>query len=225
MSSFALKLVACITMFVDHLGLALFDNNRLMRIIGRIAMPIFAFQVGVGFKHTHSKPKYILRMLLCGIVSEIPFLLLLSSANFIPTLIPENISHFSLNICFTFTIALLALFFIEKGKETPVFYIVSIFVALLSIMIPMDYGIFAVLIVILSYFCKDKKWLMVPGMVAIAVAYLLIRKSTLQMYMLFALPFILLYNGKKGKSLKYYFYVFYPLHMLLIALIKIYLLK
>lgn len=225
MSSFALKLVACITMLVDHLGLALFDNNRLMRIIGRIAMPIFAFQVGIGFKYTHSKPKYILRMLLCGIISEIPFLLLLSSANFIPALIPENISYFSLNICFTFTIALLSLFFIEKGKETPVFYIVSIFVALLSIVIPMDYGIFAVLIVILSYFCKDKKWLMVPGMVAIAVAYLLIRNSTLQMYMLLALPFILFYNGQKGKSLKYYFYVFYPLHMLLIALIKIYLLK
>ena len=69
MSSFALKLVACITMFVDHLGLALFDNNRLMRIIGRIAMPIFAFQVGVGFSKTHSKWKYILRMFICFLIN------------------------------------------------------------------------------------------------------------------------------------------------------------
>lgn len=225
MTSFGLKLVACITMLIDHLGLAIFNNNIFMRGIGRIAMPIFAFQVGVGFKHTHSKLKYIFRMLLCGIISEIPFLLLLLSSGIIPSLIPESITYFSLNICFTFAIALTSLYFLEKGKETPIFYIVSIFIVLLSIVIPMDYGIFAVLLVILSYFAKDKKIILTLGTILIAIVYFLIRNNALQLYMLLALPFILLYNNQKGKSLKYYFYAFYPLHMLLIALVKIYLLK
>lgn len=225
MSSFALKLVACITMFVDHLGLALFDNNRLMRIIGRIAMPIFAFQVGVGFSKTHSKWKYILRMFICFLISEVPFLMLLSSGGIAISSRYGELSLYYLNICFTFLLALIALYFIELGKKNFVFFICAIFAVLPSFILHMDYGIYAIAIVIASYFLQNYKLAFSACFVVISAIYHFVNNSPMQLFMLLALPFILLYNGKKGKSLKYYFYVFYPLHMLLIALIKIYLLK
>lgn len=182
-------------------------------------MPIFAFQIGVGFKKTSSKIKYFSRMFLLGLISEIPFLLMLSAANFIPALIPENITYFSLNICFTFSIALATLYFIELGKKNPFFYVVSLFLALLSLVVPMDYGIWAVLIVILSYFYSDKKVFFCIGALVITGLYYFLKAQTIQIYMLLALPFIFFYNKTKGKPAKYLFYIFYPLHMLIIALL------
>lgn len=183
-------------------------------------MPIFAFQIGIGFKKTSSKPKYIFRMFLCAILSELPFLLMLSSANYIPSLKIENISYFSLNICFTFLIGLIALYFIEIGKKNPIFYVVSLFLLLISYVIPMDYGLLAVLLVILSYFFSDKKILFCCCTALASLLYFVINQNTLQLFMLFALLFICLYNGKKGKSFKYFFYIFYPLHMLILAMLN-----
>ena len=57
MSSFALKFLAIVLMTIDHVGLLLFPTHRILRAIGRLAFPIFAFQIGVGFKHTHCKEK------------------------------------------------------------------------------------------------------------------------------------------------------------------------
>lgn len=213
MSSFLLKIVAIITMTIDHAGFLFFNNNFILRILGRIAMPIFAFQIGIGFKNTHSKEKYILRMFLTALISEIPFMLMITSGNYI---------YASHNICFTFTLALATLYLIELGKENKLFIFASIVPILISLLIPLDYGIWAILLVLLFYFFSEKKLIYTFGMIIIALSYYFINNSTLQVYMLLSLPFLYLYNGKKGKSLKYLFYVFYPLHMLILALIKIY---
>lgn len=117
MSSFLLKIIAVITMSIDHLGLILFNNNLIMRIIGRIAMPIFAFQIAIGFKHTRSKGKYLLRILALAIISEVPFNLMLHFSNY---------STNSLNICFTFTLALITLYLIDLSKKNKLFIITSI---------------------------------------------------------------------------------------------------
>ena len=185
-------------------------------------MPIFAFQIGVGFKKTHSKVKYIFRMFISAFISEIPFLMFLNSAYLAHN--PFNIlklPSLSLNICFTFALALSALYFIDLGKKNFIYYILASLPILFSLVIPMDYGIYCVLLVIISYFFQDKKILLSIGTVIIAVLYATIKNVNLQLYMLLALPFLLLYNGKKGKSFKYWFYAFYPIHMLIIALIKI----
>lgn len=223
MSSFLLKIIACISMLIDHIGLVFFPTDMIFRIIGRIAMPIFSFQVGIGFKKTRSKLKYILRMLICAIISQIPFLLM-ANHNRILALTSVNFSAFSylsLNICFTFLIALLILYFFEIGKKQPFLYVVPIFLLLFSIFIPMDYGILAVSLVILSYFLHNKKIFYTIGVLVITLIHWCIKNVWVQVFMLLSLPFLWLFNGKKGKSLKYYFYVFYPLHMLIIVLIKL----
>ena len=73
MSSFTLKILAIIFMTIDHIGFILFPKIDILRVIGRIAFPIFAFQVGISFENTKNKEKYILRMLIFTIISQIPF--------------------------------------------------------------------------------------------------------------------------------------------------------
>lgn len=214
MSSFLLKIVAIITMTIDHVAVVFFNKNLILRKIGRIAMPIFAFQVGVGFQKTSAKLKYILRMFLVAIISELPFLFMLKTA---------NINKFSLNICFTFTFALLILYLLELAKKNKLFYVISLFPIILSFLLPMDYGIYGVALVILSYYFQNKKFLLSYGIISTAIIYYLVENNTIQLYMLLVLPFLWLYNGKKGKNLKYFFYAFYPLHMLLLSWIHFYL--
>lgn len=214
MTSFLLKIVAIITMAIDHAGFILFSNNLIFRIIGRIAMPIFSFQIAIGFQKTRSKTKYIFRMFITALLSEIPLMLMLSSANY---------AHSTLNICFTFTFALAALYFIELAKKNKFFILISLFITLATLYIPMDYGIYVLLIVLFFYFFNNKKLIYTLGMIFITIIYCVSKNNFVQPYMLLSLPLLYLYNGKKGPSLKYYFYTFYPLHMLIIALIKFYL--
>ena len=78
MNGQSLKLIAMLTMVIDHIGLALFPNEMIWRYIGRIAFPIFAFLIVEGFVHTSDFKKYIGRILVFAIISEIPFNLLVS---------------------------------------------------------------------------------------------------------------------------------------------------
>lgn len=79
MSSFALKILALITMTIDHIGFAILPQVSILRMIGRLSFPIFAFQISVGYKNTQSKEKYIFRMLLFTLVSQIPYQLIIQS--------------------------------------------------------------------------------------------------------------------------------------------------
>ena len=214
MSSFILKLFAIITMTIDHIGILFFPTNQIFRIIGRMSMPLFAFQVGVGLKKTSSKNKYILRMFFIALISQLPFCFMLKLCNYTIN---------SLNICFTFTISLLVLYFLELGKRHKLYYVASIILILCSAFISMDYGIYCVFLVITSYWFQDNKIMLTYSLLSAALIYYIIENNTIQLYMLLTLPLLWLYNGKKGKNLKYFFYLFYPLHMLIISLIKYYL--
>ncbi len=217
MSSFLLKIIACFTMLIDHIGYVFFPTATYLRIIGRIAMPIFAFQIGIGFKKTRCKYKYILRMFICALISEIPFLLMLNANSF------PNLSNLTLNICFTFTIALLILYFLEESKKSPILFLPVLFLILISCIVPMDYSIYAVALVVIFYLFQDKKIIYSILFLIVALAYYFIKSSLIQPFMLLALPFIWLYNGQKGKSFKYYFYAFYPMHMLIFFILNLFL--
>lgn len=210
MSSFALKILAIIFMTVDHVGLLLFPSVRILRAIGRLAFPIFAFQIGVGFKHTHSKEKYILRMILFTLISQYPFALFLKAVNIAPIL----------NIGATFTLALLALYSIDKFKKSWIKYPILIIIACIANYVPMDYGLFGVLTVISLYFLDYNKVIGMSSFFSIVLIHCAISKSIFSLPALLALFPILLYNGKKGPNIKYLFYVFYPLHMLILLVIK-----
>ncbi len=211
-----LKLIAMITMLLDHVGDSFYPGNTWMRAIGRMAMPIFAFCVSEGFRYTHSRKNYLLRMLFFGVISEIPFDLVTSG---------KILEFGHQNILFTFSWAILGLIFCDhllSGERT---FVKSLEAAALLVAFPvvsvflnLDYSILAVALISVFYLLGDKA-LAVRNTVAAAV-HAAICNLGIQWFGLLGFLPIYMYNGKRGKGLKWLFYYFYPSHLLLIFLIK-----
>ena len=226
LSSTALKLIAITTMFIDHIGAVLIEGGILnggmtlslsdlesfssgsvwwktdliLRLIGRIAFPIFAFLLVEGFLHTRDIKKYGTRLLLFGFLSELPFDLAVYHTPF----------YFGYqNVFFTLFFALLALAGIRKWevdkslwKQIAAVVLCCLGASLLS----SDYGAFGVVFVVLLYVTRRN-----PRMQTITGSLAVIWELTA---CLAFIP-IRMYNGTKGKgNFKYLFYAFYPLHLL-----------
>ncbi len=200
MTSFLLKLVALITMTIDHIGMFIFPGNPIFRIIGRIAFPIFAFLIVEGYKHTKSFPKYVTRILVLGVISQILFFIFLKET--------------TLNILFTLGIALLALKSFEK-KE----YIITLLLIYLSIIC--DYPLYGIILILLFYILRNNFLYTSLSFLFLNFIFINILKLfyPIQYYSLLSLIFIYFYNGKEGKKIKPLFYIYYPVHYLLLGLI------
>ena len=239
-----LKWVAVVTMLIDHFGAILvyayylqlyrgwssdtsqvYDFYMLLRTIGRIAFPIFCFVLVEGFVHTHSKPKYALRLLLFAIVSEIPYDFALHNANFSYTS--------QLNIMFTLLLAFCALWLADEiGKAlklpawgTTLLTVVTVAgaAALASGPLDVSYHAYGIILIGVLYIARSHRWLQFILGCAAAYWYCLQNGSMLQMYSAIGLACIVLYNGKRGRGMKYFFYLFYPLHLLVLGLLKMWL--
>ena len=213
LSNFDLKILAIITMTIDHIGAIIYPNIDAFRIIGRISFPIFCFLLVEGFKHTHNRFRYFIRLLLFAIITQ--------------PIYDYSFNNHELNILFTFSLSFLLLSSIEfikkiinkynKGIENYLYKTISylliyIIFLILSIILNVDYqalGISLVLIIYLS-----------PNILLSLLLYLIIAitldVNNIQLYSLIAFIFIYFYNGKKGKNIKYFFYLYYPLHLLLL---------
>ena len=211
----ALKLIAMVSMVFDHVGDNFFPDAVWMRVIGRIAMPIFAFCLAEGYLHTRDRKKYLLRMGLFALVSEVPFDLVTSG---------KLLEFGHQNIMFTFFWAILGLLCYEILREKlPRAGKVLGPVALLaflgsSLLLGLDYNMLAVGLIYL--------WVLLRKLAPLwrnlaAMAYhALLRNVGIYWFGLLGFLPIFLYNGKKGKGFKWLFYVFYPGHLLLIWLIR-----
>lgn len=203
MNSFKLKVLACILMFIDHLGAIIFINNDYLRIIGRLSFPIFAFMIVEGYFNSKDIKKYFIRLGLFAIVPQIPYTIAFGPG--------------TLNIFFTLFIGLLAIFLEEKIANRFLKYLVVILLVIFAQVIEVDYGFYGVLLIyIFKIFRNNFK--------ALFFAFLLLNLSVLnlysfQYYSIFSLIFIRFYNGQLGLRnlwVKYGFYLFYPLHILAI---------
>ncbi len=215
-----LKLIAMISMVFDHVGDLFFPELLWPRAIGRLAMPIFAFCIAEGYAHTRDKRKYLLRMGIFALVSEIPFDLAFEGK--------IGLGH--QNIMLTFFLSILALMLYDairgsdgEGGKKPVGRILLgllavLTMAALAFVLRADYTIFAVISVFLFYVLREKHPLLRRG---VGVGFLALTR-TVGYYSatVFSLIPLLLYNGKKGRGLKWLFYAFYPGHLLLLWLLK-----
>ena len=217
-----LKILAMISMVLDHVGDLFFPGGTWLRAAGRLAMPIFAFCIAEGYAHTRDRKKYLLRMGLFALISEIPFDLAFESR--------IGLSH--QNIMLSFFLSILALMLYDRirgGKEAEgaqipawktVLGVLAVgAVAALALLLKADYTIFAVISVFLFYVLRQKHPLLRSG---VGVAFLALTR-TVGYYSATGLSFLplALYNGKKGKGLKWLFYLFYPGHLLLLAGLKL----
>lgn len=211
-----LKLIAMVSMVFDHVGDNFFPDQVWMRVIGRIAMPIFAFCIAEGFSHTRDRKKYLLRMGVFAVLSELPFDLLTEGK--------PGFQH--QNVMCTFFLAILALtawdYFTDE-KRSPGRIALGVCAVLgfmaAALLLRTDYYLYGVGLVFLFYVLRRKAlWLRA----SLGMAYhLLLRNVGIYIFGLLGFLPLFFYNGKKGRGLKWLFYAFYPGHLLLLWLLKL----
>lgn len=235
LSGFALKRLAVLSMIIDHIGSLLLramlepykvdgvlmvnrdsptalwhimEAREVCEILGSVAFPIFCFLIVEGFLHTRNRVGYGLRMALFALLSEIPF----------------DLAHFHTplslrlqNVMFTLAVGILTLLLISRAEErwrgapvlrwTAVALLTAAGMAL-ALLARGEYVFLGVLSAVLVYLLRDWGRLRMAGLAPLLVV---------SPWVLLALPFLLLYNGERGRGSKWFFYVFYPAHFLLFA--------
>ncbi len=228
MSSYTLKLIALIIMVIDHIGhfFPYIDGMVYMRIIGRLAMPVFFYMLVEGYVHTKDLEQYKMRLLLFSIIMFSGNLLILSLIEFldIDIYLGYTMSPLSPNIFLSMFLGLNIIENLEKivKKDYDFKNIIKLFLAMfLSIFTEASY--YGILMCIVFFVFRDdkvkKSILYVVGSLIICFLY----QNYIQIFMVFAIFLILLYNGQKGKkAMKYFFYVFYMAHIWIFSLLSIF---
>lgn len=221
-SGSVLKLIAVITMLIDHIAAAilvrhfyatndwsLYNVYYAMRMIGRIAFPIYCFMLVEGLERTRNRRKYLTRMVGFAVISEIPFDLAFSSQVL-------ELGH--QNVFFTLSIALAAMVVTEEIVHriaNPIWQSVgSVLTAVaaiaLAFVMQTDYSGYGVVCILLMYYLRQNR---LAELIAGYVAFLLLLGEVTAI-----VAFILLffYRGKKGFSCKTFFYGFYPVHLVVL---------
>ena len=198
---FTLKIIAIITMFLDHYY-RIIGGPEWLSMLGRLAFPIFAFSISEGYSHTKNVNKYLMRLLNFAIIIQLP--------NFL------GFQEYPLNIFFTLALGLFCLEILDNNKiNIVVRYIVVLYLCFLAEKTGLDYGAYGVILIILFNKLRNNKLYIFIAFLALNLVILKIGNlSEMQMYSVFSLVPIFLYNGKKGYGMKYFFYLFYPLHFI-----------
>ena len=224
LSNFDLKLIAIITMTIDHIGVVFgtpFYN--FLRAVGRISFPIFAFLLTEGYVHTKSFSKYFLRLLVLALISEIIY-----DYVFFGSFICLGAN----NIFFTLALGLLTLFLLDKSRclikkyfkdkvdlfiILPITYLlIVVIMGLIGEFLNFSYGMLGILVISFFYLFKDSFPLVV---ISVSLSTLILGEG-MQYFSLFSLILIYFYNQKLGMKCKLFFYLYYPLHILVLGFIK-----
>ncbi len=227
----ALKLIACISMLIDHMGLILFPEYSIFRILGRIAFPLFAFMIAEGCRYTKNKLKHFLMIFGLGILCQLVYIV---------SDYRSGISYMNVLITFSFSIGVIyalqllkAQIFSKKARALPIIGAAVLFVGAVvstyafNAVIELDYGFTgAMLPVFASAFMFDPKSEHIVKKkldkniihvicLAVGLVFLFIESiNPLKYYAVIALIPLLFYSGRRGKlNTKYFFYIFYPLHI------------
>lgn len=206
LNGFVLKCIAMCCMLIDHMGAVLFPQYRILRVIGRLAFPIYCFLLVEGAMHTKDIRKYELRLLGFALVSEIPFDLAFR----------RGIDWSHQNVFFTLLLGIIAIDLANHFKsKVSIVLIFPIMFAAAEFM-NTDYGGKGIVFILCYYLLYERK---VIKQLMFAFGNILLYGLGIQIYACLAVIPMLLYNGKRGPSLKYFFYAFYPLHLFILYLI------
>ena len=212
-----LKLIACVTMLLDHIG-AVLTGNLLLRLIGRISFPIFCFLLVQGIRHTHNPKKYLFRLGIFAALSELPYDLMCYG----------KFTMAGQSVMLTLLLGAVMLLLFDRYQK-PVFRVVCLLaLGVLAHILRCDYGYRGILLIALFYL-TDRPLVQLVGMVfislissgAVQIFGVLI---PVQLFGIFALIPICLYTGQKRiyhPLVQWLFYIFYPAHMLVLFVMKI----
>lgn len=221
LDSFRLKLIAMVTMVIDHVGYVFYPELGWMRLIGRMAFPIYCFLLVEGFYHTSNVKKYMGRLAVFAILSEFPFDLMANAGG----------DYFAgQNIFFTLLLGLMAIYFIDEFEKmyrmsyfskTMFNVLIAIVFSSIAMLLKTDYSALGVFYIVIFYLYRGR-----PLFIFLCIEIITIyfyggiygqRQMNSQNFAGFAVLFTALYNGKQGPKIKYVFYAFYPVHLLVIV--------
>lgn len=210
MTSFDLKCIAIVSMLIDHIGAFLFPGEIWMRYVGRLAFPIYCFLIAEGYFHTKDVHRYMSRLLIFSFISEIPY-----------DLARYNVWFYKdhQNVFFTLLLGLICVYALDNFQELWKHVCVFAFIGLIThFIIKPDYGIGGVILIVCFYLFRQNVFMKYLSVSAINILYY----GNIQSFGALALLPIHFYNGKKGPSAKYLFYFFYPVHLVVLYLIRRY---
>lgn len=223
-SASQLKGLAMIFMLIDHTAYIWIEKglfsygwfpgiqnwiriDQVMRNIGRLAFPIFCYFIAEGFCHTRNPWNYLKRLAVFALVSEIPF-----------SLAARNvwIATDYRNVYWTLAFGLLALILYEKTDWNPLIRGLGLWGCfMIPVWLHTDYSCFGVLVIFLLYIFRQKP------LIAYVLAFgVLMLQSTTEIWSCMSFVLLYFYNGTRGKGNKYLFYGFYPVHLLLLVMMK-----
>ena len=214
-----------VSMLIDHIGMYFFPQTDILRIIGRLSYPIFAFMIAEGCKHTRNKLRYFLMVFVLAIIVQVVFYIA-ERELFMCVLV-----SFSLSIPMVYAVDYLkSVICGEKNARrvglAVLFIILSVGAMVgVNLLFEVDYGIMGCCLPVLASILhvpkggneKLKKYDTIWGNVlifSIGCLALALIKGGIQIFSLLSIPLLLLYSGKRGRyNIKYLFYLFYPLHL------------
>ena len=203
-------------MFLDHYQLII-GGSEILRVIGRIAFPIFAFTLSEGYVHTRNLKKYLIRIFSFAVSIQMCFYLF-GYGDII-------------NIFFTLFFGLVAIYILNLKKNWVKEPFMKIIKAILIAIIlyfaqkfQLDYGAYGILLIIIFNVFRNDKLKILMNFLILNVFNMVFPNVfqivDVQIFSLLSLIFIFMYNGKKGRSMKYFFYLFYPVHFFILGVIK-----
>ena len=236
-----LKIIAAITMLIDHIGIILLPEIGVLRIIGRISFPIYAYMIAEGCFYTRNKLRYFACIFILGVICQAVYATQ-SGDNF-------------LGILITFSISIIVVYALQYMKKTLlfkealakqilsfiIFSTLTVGVYFLNKLLTIDYGFFGCMApafaslfkmprkieageserkaertnFLSSPFLKER----LPNVILLGICLVFMSFSMMdyQIFAIAALPLLLLYTGRRGRlKMKYFFYVFYPLHLVIL---------
>lgn len=240
LSNNTIKIIAAIAMLCDHIGAAAYEVciqfgiplssflgaeqvYTVLRCIGRISMPLFAFLIAEGCRYTHDRKRYFFGIFLLGLICDITFYVAFNQIYFC--------------ILTTFSAGILIIYaydgVVKSFKERDAYRLYNVIKLVAAISFPLflqvftanlhgsfDYGIFGAMLPLAAYVIKNRWLRLIPFTLFLAgmcLYYFLTKNNSHYWYSMFAVPILALYNGERGKlNLKNFFYLFYPIHLVVV---------
>ncbi len=224
LSGNVLKIIALISMTIDHIGYIIFPNVVWLRAIGRLAFPIYAFFIAEGCKYTKNKTKYFFMIFLLGVACQVVSYLFAGQTTL------------NILLTFSFSIALIYLFgwlkksILQKNTKQTIIALIIFILALAGTclvtsdvgfsLIEVDYGFWGIMLPVVAYIADNRYIKMV--LFSACLVLLCLGYWSIQWFSLISIILLLFYDGTRGKhNIKYLFYIYYPAHIVVIYLIAL----